>query len=349
LRQYRRSQTKTKKLPAAKRPRLEATTWIPTLAEDAADEDIFVDAQTYRYMADDTLTASPDDTVAVAPADTVTVVAAYLPSTGASSRAHRRKWAPEDDAKLTEAVTELGTSDWIQVAVMVPDRMNIQCRQRRTTSLDPTNINRGQWTVKEDAKLMNKRVDEMTARGGRWTTAEDIKLKDAVQKHNGKNWAANAALATGRTRRQCYYRWHYFLQHSKSDETTTRVGKWTTDEDSSLIDAVERHNGKNWVGIASLVPVPGRTIKQCYSRWHDALRFKSNETITRKVKWTKEEVSMLKEAVDNHNGEDWAAISELVPCRTSIQCKKDGTMSCSRRATIRQHLRVNGQKKKTAS
>jgi hypothetical protein len=113
--------------PAAKRPRLHTSTSIPTVAEDAADEDIFLDAQTYWYMADDKLNASPDDTIKVllAPTYAVTVAATSLPSTGAS-RARRRKWAPEEDAKLTEAVTELGTGNWIQVAALVPGRTNDQ-------------------------------------------------------------------------------------------------------------------------------------------------------------------------------------------------------------------------------
>jgi hypothetical protein len=134
-----------------------------------------------KDAVDDTLTGSPDDVVAVAPPDAVTaVVAAFLPKTRASrSRPHKR--TPNEDAKLTATVTELGTSDWIQIAVMVPDRMNIQCRQRWITSLDPTGINRGKWTVKEDTKLMKQGVVETTARVGKWTTDEDSKLKDATQ------------------------------------------------------------------------------------------------------------------------------------------------------------------------
>jgi hypothetical protein len=31
---------------------------------------------------------------------------------------------------------------------------------------------------------------------------------------------------------------------SKSDETTAREGKWITDEDSTLKDTVEKHNGE---------------------------------------------------------------------------------------------------------
>jgi hypothetical protein len=264
-----------------------------------------------KDAVDDTLTGSPDDVVAVAPPDAVTaVVAAFLPKTRASrSRPHKR--TPNEDAKLTATVTELGTSDWIQIAVMVPDRMNIQCRQRWITSLDPTGINRGKWTVKEDTKLMKQGVVETTARVGKWTTDEDSKLKDAVAKHNGKNWFATAALVPGRTHTQCWKRWHNVL-YSKSDETTARAGKWTADEDSKLEDAVKKHNGKKWADIAALVA--DRSAKQCYSRWHDTLvHCKSGETTARKGYWTRYEDSTLIDAVEKHNGKNWDAIAALVP------------------------------------
>jgi hypothetical protein len=44
--------------------------------------------------------------------------------------------------------------------------------------------------------------------------------------------------------------------------TTARAGKWTTDEDSTLREAVEKHNCKNWDAIVALVP--GRTKKTVY-------------------------------------------------------------------------------------
>jgi hypothetical protein len=396
--------------PAAKRPRLHTvSTSIPTVAEDAADTDIFVDAQTYRYMADDTLTASPDDTVKVAPRDAVTVVAALLPKTRASRvRKSAHKWTPEEDAKLTAAITELGNA-WVPVAALIPDRNNVQCRQRwlsvlepiidratppnkgkwtpeedakltdvvteygdsnwfrvaarvpgRTsnqcrlrwdlsvdptidkTSLDP-DINRGQWTVREDTKLMKQGVGETSARAGPWTTNEDSKLKNAVEKHNGKNWAATAALVAGRSAKQCYSRWHDALLHCDS-----RKGFWTTDEDSTLIDAVEKYNGRNWEAIAAFVP--GRTAKQCCSRWHDGLHSRSDETARvgtwtseedaelvpdRKQNqcrqldpnnnigycpWTPEEDAKLTSGVTEYGDSNWAAVAKLVPDRKHSQC-----------------------------
>jgi hypothetical protein len=57
----------------------------------------------------------------------------------------------EEDAKLTEAVEELG-KDWVRVAAMVRGRTNQQRRYRWVMNLDP-NVTLGKWTVEEDAKL----------------------------------------------------------------------------------------------------------------------------------------------------------------------------------------------------
>jgi hypothetical protein len=112
---------------------------------------------------------------------------------------------------------------------------------------------------------------------GEWTTNEDITLKDAVEKHNGKDWAAISAFVPGRTKQQCLNRWHgkscsktdestapmHSALDSNRDEATARVGRLTKEEDSTLKDAVEKHNGENWAAISALVP--GRTKKQCMS------------------------------------------------------------------------------------
>jgi hypothetical protein len=223
-----------------------------------------------------------------------------------ATRAPPRFWTPEEDTKLTTAVEttckkkqgeEYGT-DWVAVAALVPGRTNKQCYKR--------------W---HDA--LHSKSDEMTARKGEWTIEEDAKLKDAVEKYSGKNWAAISSLVPGRTKKQCYNRGHDVLL-SKSDETTARMGTWTTEEDTTLKDAVQKHDGKNWAAISSMVP--GRTRQQCLNRWRNALHSKRDETTERKGKWTTEEDSTLKDAVEKHNGKNWAAISELVPGRTNRQC-----------------------------
>jgi hypothetical protein len=160
----------------------------------------------------------------------------------------------------------------------------------------------------------------------RWTPEEDTKLTSAVKttgkkKYGGDyraDWGAISKMVPGRTKHQCYNRWHNTL-HCRSIGTTARVGKWTTEEDVKLKDAVEKHNGTYWAAISELVP--GRTKQQCWNRWHDALHIRSHGTTTRADKWTAAEDRTLKDAVVKHHGNDWAAVSELVPGRTKEQCK----------------------------
>jgi hypothetical protein len=155
-----------------------------------------------------------------------------------------------------------------------------------------------------------------------WTPEEDTKLTYAVKTTGKKkygeeyrtDWGAVAAMVPGRTKKLCKGGWHNELD-SKSDETTAGAGeKWTRDEDSTLTDAVKKHNGEGWAAIATLVS--GQTKTQCTSRWHNTLHSKNIETTARKGKWAADEDSTLTDAVKKHNGNDWSAISKLVPGRT---------------------------------
>jgi hypothetical protein len=109
-------------------------------------------------------------------------------------------WAPEEDAKLTSAVTKSFKKKWgkeyktdyAAVAALVPSRTAQQCRDRWRHFLDPS-------------------IDKSNRRMGRWTKDEDSKLKDAVKTHGGKNWDAIAELILGRGENQCCKRWHRVL------------------------------------------------------------------------------------------------------------------------------------------
>jgi hypothetical protein len=58
----------------------------------------------------------------------------------------------------------------------------------------------------------------------------------------------------------------------------------------------------------------------CHNRWRDVLNPSINRASERKVKWTAVEDSKLNDAVQTHGGENWSAISALVPDRTRSQC-----------------------------
>jgi myb proto-oncogene protein len=106
-------------------------------------------------------------------------------------------WALEEDAKLTRAVANASkkkcgkehTTDWTAISALVPGRTRKQCQSRWKVVLDPS-------------------IDRANASKGKWTADEDSKLKDAVQTQGDKGWVALSALVPGRTKSQCYHRWH---------------------------------------------------------------------------------------------------------------------------------------------
>jgi hypothetical protein len=219
-----------------------------------------------------------------------------------------RCWTPEEDEKLTSALTntckkKFGKNfmtDWVAITALVPGRTRQQCHRRWWDSLDSN-------------------IDPTTGRKGkRWTANEDKRLKNAVPAQGVKNWKEIASLVPGRTKEQCHNRWHNKLV-SNIDPTTARMGKWTADEDKKLKDGVREHGVKNWKAIALLVP--GRTDQQCVKRWHDTLKPTFDPAMARTGKWTADEDTKLREAVGAHGGKNWEAISTQVPGRTKIQCR----------------------------
>jgi myb proto-oncogene protein len=87
---------------------------------------------------------------------------------------------------------------------------------------------------------------------------------------------------------------------------------------SKLKHALQTHGVKNWGLIAALVP--GRTKSQCKSRWYYTLDPSIDRANGRTGKWTKDEDSMLKDAVQTYGGKDWVTITALVPDRLKRQC-----------------------------
>jgi myb proto-oncogene protein len=202
------------------------------------------------------------------------------------------------DVQINGQQTKTSSSRMRYKRTLVPGRTINQCNNRWRDGLDSTSI------------------DGANGRTGKWSKDEDSKLKDAVQEHGGKDWAAISALVPGRTKTQCLSRWHDALNPNIS-LTGTRKGNLTAVEDSKLKDGIETHGDKDWVAISA--PVPRRTGKQCHQRWHGS--FSIGGPSRRTGRWTAVEDTKLKDAVDTHGDKDWGAISELVPGRTRKQCR----------------------------
>jgi hypothetical protein len=169
----------------------------------------------------------------------------HLNSNVDATTARTGRWTADEDQKLKDAVPAQGDKDWKAIALLVIGRTNVQCRSRwrekLTPSIDQVSRCTGKWGEDEDIKLKNAvtlcaknweeitsmvpgrtkvqcrnrwhdalkpSIDQVTRRKGRWTGDEDKMLKEAVRVQGAKNWETIASLVSGRTKNQCYKRWH---------------------------------------------------------------------------------------------------------------------------------------------
>ncbi|GBG24495.1 Transcription factor MYB3R-2 [Hondaea fermentalgiana] len=140
-----------------------------------------------------------------------------------------------------------------------------------------------------------------------WSEHDDELLFSLVRKHGKGNWKKLAEFIPGKTATQCSQRWR------KALDPDIIKGKWSSEEDKKLRDAVAAY-GPKWRKIASVIP--GRTGKQCRDRYTSRLR----PEIRKIGNWTAEEDSIILKA-HNELGNRWAAIQKLVPDRAWYSIK----------------------------
>lgn len=151
----------------------------------------------------------------------------------------------------------------------------------------------------------------------KWTAEEDAILIDLLQKHGAKNWKRIAALfceqsLTHRESVQCLQRWRKALQPG------LKKGKWSTDEDTVLVECVTEQIERGvcpirWPRISQRIP--GRTSKQCRERWKCNL----DPAIVR-GKFTEEEDQLILR-LQARFGNRWALIAQNLPGRTENTIK----------------------------
>lgn len=157
---------------------------------------------------------------------------------------------------------------------------------------------------KHQLNLISKFLFFLTSR---WTARENDQLRAAVQEHGERHWTAVAAHLEGRTTSQCMNRWH------KSLHPTIHRGRWTSEEDTALLRAVQVLGTRNWAIVRE--QVQGRTDVQCRERWHNVL----DPGLGRGI-WTSEEDSRLRDAIQLHGSGHWSAVAACVRTRTDNQC-----------------------------
>ncbi|XP_047381496.1 snRNA-activating protein complex subunit 4 isoform X2 [Sciurus carolinensis] len=92
-------------------------------------------------------------------------------------------WAPEEDAKLLQAVAKYGEQDWFKIREEVPGRSDAQCRDRYLRRLH-FSLKKGRWNAKEEEQLM-----------------------ELIEKHGVGHWAKIAAELPHRSGAQCLSKW----------------------------------------------------------------------------------------------------------------------------------------------
>ena len=174
------------------------------------------------------------------------------------------RWTAEEDQLLKEAIHTHGDGKWSLVAGCVPGRTPMQCSTRWQGALN-TSIHKGRWDPEEDAILIKSvaewqayHIAEANKEAQRSGVHQDIAtLEDELYKNIP--WANIASfLPRPRTGVQALARWSEAL-----DPRITK-GKWTPDEDESLLRGVGKY-GKCWIKIAN--GVKGRTQRQCRTRY----------------------------------------------------------------------------------
>lgn len=140
------------------------------------------------------------------------IKASTKPRTGA------KKWTPEQDDALRQAVKKHNATNWKAIAEDVPGRDHVQCLQRWKKVLRPGLI-KGPWTKEED-ELLNKLIDNDPS----------------------KHWGNIASKVPGRTPKQCRERWSLNL------DPAINHSKFSPEEDDLLLRLHEQM-GSRWAEI----------------------------------------------------------------------------------------------------
>lgn len=99
---------------------------------------------------------------------------------------------------------------------------------------------------------------------GKWTPVEENKLRVLVKTHPGQTWAWYAEkLGAGRTPLQC------LLHFQRSINPDLLRKRWTAEEDTGLVRAVQAHGDRHWLAVSR--DLDKRNAAQCMARWDKVL------------------------------------------------------------------------------
>eukprot|EP01031_Cornospumella_fuschlensis_P033329 gene33329-40316_t len=144
-----------------------------------------------------------------------------------------KRWQPDEDDRLREAIKKFGEQNWQNVAEFVGTRNLYPCQQRWTLVLKP-GIIKGHWSEEEDRTLV-------------YLVSLGL-----------KSWPKIAEGIPGRTSKQCRERWTNCL------DPTIKTIPFTEEEDAELL-RLQSEIGNKWAEIAR--SLPGRTENHVKNRF----------------------------------------------------------------------------------
>ncbi|XP_052037849.1 snRNA-activating protein complex subunit 4 isoform X3 [Apodemus sylvaticus] len=135
-------------------------------------------------------------------------------------------WAPEEDAKLLQAVAKYGAQDWFKIREEVPGRSDAQCRDRY--------IRRLHFSLKK----------------GRWNAKEEQQLIQLIEKYGVGHWARIASELPHRSGSQCLSKWKILArkkQHlqRRRGQRLRHSSQWSSSSSSSSEDYGSRSSSSS--------------------------------------------------------------------------------------------------------
>lgn len=154
-------------------------------------------------------------------------------------------WAPEEDAKLLQAVAKYGERDWFKIRAEVPGRSDAQCRDRY--------LRRLHFSLKK----------------GRWNSKEEEKLIELIEKYGVGHWAKIASELPHRTGSQCLSKWKIMVRKQQRQgrrrRPPPRSVRWSSSSgDSSASsgdDSTSSGDSSSSSGDSELEPEPEEALE----------------------------------------------------------------------------------------
>lgn len=126
---------------------------------------------------------------------------------GINPKIKRTKWTLEEDLTLGIALKVYGNNKWSRISYHIPNRTDIQCRERYCNILDPK-LTDVRWSIDEDLKLIS------------------------LQAQYGNKWSLIAKAFGDRTDNTCWRRYKYLRYINSS----SNVGEMVASNSLSFID-----------------------------------------------------------------------------------------------------------------